>query len=131
MATLSARLSIYSDAELLGFLNGLAMASLANLREADAAGRPVPPLYRAGVRYQRERPGKEDWQLPTTTLRLRSGDCEDLAGWLCAAYWQTDEDPRARMFLKRVNPRLRHIQVMRGDGTIEDPSAMLGMRGRG
>lgn len=130
MATLRARLDLYSDRQLLGLLNGLAFAALEDLREAQEIGRPLPLLYNAGVRYQRERPGKEDWQLPTTTLRLGVGDCEDLAAWRTAELWNQGE-AGARVFLKRVNPRLRHIQVLRADGTIEDPSKLLGMGGNG
>lgn len=130
MATLRARIDLYSDRELLALLNGLAFASLENLREAQERGQPLPLLYRSGVRYKRERPGKEDWQLPTTTYRLQQGDCEDLAAWLCSERWLLGDD-KARMFLKRVNPRLRHIQVLLGNGELEDPSARLGMRGKG
>lgn len=130
MSTLRARLDLYSDRQLLGLLNGLAFASLEDLREAREIGRPLPLLYKAGVRYSREAAGKEEWQLPTTTLRKGFGDCEDLAAWRTAELWMLGESG-ARMFLKRVNPRLRHIQVLRADGTIEDPSKKLGMGGAG
>jgi hypothetical protein len=126
MATLRARLDLKSDRELLGLLNGLAFASLETLREAIERGQPLPDLYASGVRYKREAPGKEEWQLPSTTYARMAGDCEDLAAWACAQRWLAG-DTQARMFLKRVNPQLRHIQVLRGDGTIEDPSRALGM----
>jgi hypothetical protein len=35
----------------------------------------APDLYDAGVRYQEEPPGAEDWQDVPTTLRLGFGDC--------------------------------------------------------
>lgn len=131
MATLHARLDLYSDRQLLGLLNGLAFAGLEDLREAREQGRPLPLLYESGVRYARERAGKEDWQVPTTTYRKRQGDCEDLAaGWRVPELWMLGE-AGARVFLKRVNEQLRHIQVLRADGTIEDPSKILGMGGRG
>lgn len=127
MAQLRAKLSVYSDRQLLGMLNGWAFACLEDLREAQEKGHAYPPLYKAGVRYMLEPNGKEEWQLPADALRTKRADCEDLACWRVAELWLQGE-PGARVFLKRVNPRLRHIQVLRADGTIEDPSRALGMR---
>lgn len=127
--SLQAHVSLYTDAELLGYLYGLAFAGGANLIGAKAAGRPYPSLYRSGVRYRREQKGKEDWQLPSDTLKSGYGDCEDLAaGWRVPELWLAGE-PNARIYLKIVSPMLRHIQVRRADGSIEDPSKLLGMGG--
>lgn len=126
MPTLRAKLSLFSDRQLLGYLQGLAFAALEDLREHAERGTPLPGIYQSGVRYQREPPGKEDWLLPSQALKLKVADCEDLAAWRVGQAWLEGED-RARIFLKRVNPRLRHIQVLRADGQIEDPSRILGM----
>lgn len=40
-----------------------------------AAHPEAPLLYRAGIRYQEEPPGQEDWQDVRTTLRMGNGDC--------------------------------------------------------
>lgn len=131
MSALRARIALFSDAELLGYLYGLAFAGLEDLRAAKRAGRPYPPLFKAGVRWKREETGKEHWQLPRETYALHEGDCEDLAaGWRVPELWLLGEDG-ARIFLKVVNPLLRHILVRRADGTIEDPSKILGMGGHG
>lgn len=127
MPALVARVAVYSDEQLYGLLMGLAFAACAQMREARANGRPIPELYKTKIRYQREAPGKENWQLPTQTLSRLAGDCEDLAaGYRVPELWLAGETG-AMVFLKRVNTNLRHIQVMRADGSIEDPSALLGM----
>jgi hypothetical protein len=96
--------------------------------------RELPPLYGAGVRYQVEPPGREDWD-PGDIVRARGwGDCEDLAGWRAAELRGAGElDARADTYVSRERPdgsRVWHAIVVRGDGTLEDPSAHLGMRVR-
>ena len=44
----------------------------------------APLLYESGVRYEEEPPGQEDWQDVPTCLRMKVGDCEDLACWRAA-----------------------------------------------
>jgi hypothetical protein len=92
-------------------------------------GEYTPDLYKSGVVYQREPPGIEDWQDITCTLRRKFGDCEDLVAYRVA-------ELRARgikaipQFFWRDRPdggSTYHIQVQHPDGTIEDPSALLGM----
>jgi hypothetical protein len=98
------------------------------LQEARENGQPFPELYASGVRYEREPQKRERWQLPRETMSARVGDCEDLAaGWRVPELWEQGERAAA-VFIKRINPRLRHIMVRRADGTLEDPSARLGMR---
>jgi len=52
-----------------------------------------------------------------------------LACWRAAELRQHGE--RARVLVKQVKPRLFHVVVLRQDGTIEDPSKRLGMKGAG
>lgn len=93
----------------------------------------VPSLYTSGVYYKAE-DGCEEWQDVETTLERRFGDCEDLACWRVAELraqgidakplvsWHVGTDP------KTGKPRTEyHIRVLLPDGTIEDPSATLGM----
>jgi transglutaminase-like putative cysteine protease len=99
-------------------------AAVAQLRAFARAGRPLPPLYAAGVRYMRSDP-REHWQTPVETLSRGGGDCEDLAMWR-AAELRVSGEP-ARVVWRRTGPRVLHAVVRRGDGRIEDPSRALGM----
>lgn len=112
------------DAEDLLF--GLCLTSLREIEAGD-----VPPnLYTAGVRYEREPRFREYWQSAQQTYQLRKGDCEDLSIWLCAYRWHLGEDT-ARAVIRDVRPGLKHCVVQRADGSIEDPSKALGMKGKG
>jgi hypothetical protein len=130
MAVLRAGVRAYTDAELLGHLEGHMLASIANLARKKRNGTALPLLYQSGVRYQREPPGAEVWQLPHETYALRSGDCEDLATWFVAERHLLG-DHTWQVHVKFINPVLRHILAINQDGRIEDPSAKLGMRGAG
>lgn len=120
------RCLLTSPRQVAGMLYGLQLASEAQLRE-----RPYPPLYRSGVRYVPEPYGQENWQIPSVTLQLRGGDCEDLAAWRAAELVVSGADPRARAVVKIVRPGLMHCIVLRGSGRREDPSRLLGMRDTG
>jgi hypothetical protein len=90
----------------------------------------APWLYRSGVRYESEPPGRDDWQdIPETLVRL-GGDCEDLACWRIAELRVRVGEP-VRPIVKRTlyGPRtVYHVAVVRADGSLEDPSRLLGMR---
>lgn len=114
-------------------LDALVEADLAYL-----AARPrTPPLYKAGVIYIGEPPGIEIFADIGHVLENHGGDCEDLVCWRVAELRHYNADRRAKPLL-RIFPRacrstegepcvLYHVQVLRGDGRIEDPSALLGM----
>jgi len=88
----------------------------------------TPPLYEAGVRYRREPLGQERWRAIPHVLAARVGDCEDLGCWLAAQYIISGETCRAiSKGRKTARGWLYHIQVHRADGSIEDPSRVLGM----
>lgn len=86
----------------------------------------LPPLYRSGIRFQKE-PGHgtgiEDFALPNVTFRRRWGDCDDLVIYriwellvqgeraTCRAVWQDEAV---------------HVLVRRANGVLEDPSILLG-----
>jgi hypothetical protein len=120
---------IYSDLQLLGHLLGLAVVSYIDLLEAARAGTPYPPLYSTGVKYTREPGGAEIWQTWRFVYSTKKADCEDLACARTAELW-ADGETAARPEVRRITERLRHIVVRRADGTMEDPSLILGMHER-
>ena len=126
MGVLRASVIIYSDLQLLGYLLGHTGVAYIDLLEGLRSAEPYPPLYLSGVVYQREPSGSEVWQTPYHALGTKAADCEDLSCWRSAELWALGET-RARPTVKRISPRLRHILVQRADGTIEDPSLILGM----
>jgi hypothetical protein len=112
---------------LQAMLDGLTAVNVIHLRR-----RSFPSLYASGVVYVGERLGRESWQDIPETLRLRNGDCEDLACYLAAEYRVAGFPARAFPSKKDVvvagnRARLYHIRV-RGPRGIEDPSAILGMK---
>lgn len=110
------------EATLTAALEGLTAFNAAWLSSHPSA----PRLYDAGVRYEREPRGREVWQTYPDLLRSRRGDCEDLAA-ARAAELRRFGDANAIAFARKVRPGLWHIRVRHGDGTIEDPSRVLGM----
>jgi hypothetical protein len=92
----------------------------------------TPLLYASGVRYQQEPPGLnyEDFAIIPAMLRRGWGDCDDLCPWRISELRNFGENAAVRIKWKRTGRgKLYHIQVRRADGTIEDPSALLGMKG--
>jgi hypothetical protein len=112
---------ITSEAELRKALDDLCTYNLAFFR----LNPNLPDIYDAGIVYKPEPYGQEDWLTYPVLLRQRFGDCEDLA---CARvaylWWHGERNAKVHLYHKG---RLWHVMVQRGDGTIEDPSADLGM----
>lgn len=119
---LVASIPVRSVGELHELLGAHVSASVEDLRRI--GGRS---LYRAGVRYRVEAPGRERWQLPSETDAIGYGDCEDLATWRAAELRYTGEDPGASVVTYQSAPNVRHAIVRRGNGRTEDPSRKLGM----
>lgn len=86
----------------------------------------LPRLYSSGVRYRQEPPGVDEWIQAPVALARRWDDCEGLASWRAAELRVTGEDPDA-LTDTRHHGRKWHAFVRRGDGSIEDPSRILGM----
>jgi hypothetical protein len=99
-------------------------------RVGEVMGEAPPLLYDAGIRYKREPSGREEWQTVLGNMARGLGDCEDLATHRAAELRVYDGEP-ARAVVRRTGPRTLHAVVERADGTIEDPSKLLGMRRRG
>jgi hypothetical protein len=106
----------------------LTTANLLMLRQARRAGKPYPQLYNSGVRYIRARelgaPAARFVPIPVIMLS-KGSNCGPLACWRAAELQERGE--RARAVPVRINPRLMHVVVRRGDGRYEDPSRLLGM----
>ena len=107
----------------------------------------LPPLYASGVVYREEAPGREDWPDIPKVLGLGWGDCEDLAAWRAAELrvagvecepvikwqWIDRETMIAQGYPAAKLPGrgvwLVHCCVRFPDGSVEDPSKILGMGG--
>ena len=108
----------------------------------------TPRIYQAGVRYQREPlPDEiqkmypqctspciapvhpEEWKTIPFCMEDGQADCEDLASWACAERIVFDNIAAVTEFSFRQVGQLSiyHIYVRLPDGSIEDPSARLGM----
>lgn len=108
---------------LKGMIEGLCKANVAWLRIKGAPG-----IYESGVRYKPEMKA-EDWLTIPFIIKRGYGDCEDLAAWRAAELRvkgiAAKPDIRAR---KMPNGAWRaHAIVRLPDGSVEDPSAKLGM----
>jgi len=110
--------------EIEALLEGLVRLDLSQLRRG-----LVPPLYSSRVRYRREERGREDWQSAKRCVELGFADCEDLSAYLAASYRLAGVEARA--IVKQVRPGLKHCLTLLPDGTVEDPSKRLGMKGKG
>jgi hypothetical protein len=102
-------------------VEGAAMGA-ANLRSR----LPFPQLYDSGVVYKVEdSPDEiEEFTFPWVTLARGYGDCDDLCIWRLADLYTAGE--RARCTVQYRGSEL-HVQIRRADGSIEDPSEILGM----
>lgn len=90
----------------------------------------VPPLYMCGVRYRPEPDtGVEEFATIPVVLERKWGDCDDLACWRVAELREQGEKAKIRITWKRQPSGLwlYHVVVRRGNGSVEDPSAKLGM----
>ena len=107
---------------------GAALAALQTIDEIWLRAHPgTPRLYESGVVYEAET-ATEEWLPWPYLLAAGVGDCEDLAAARASELRVCGEDPGARAIAYKSGPRMWHAVVLRGDGTIEDPSLILGMR---
>lgn len=106
-------------------LQGLAKANAAAWRLYPH----MPRLYQSGTRYQRELSGtREHWKSYPVILKTKRADCDDLSAARVGELIAFGEDPGAKVHIYRTSPKTLHAVVLRSDGTIEDPSRILGMR---
>jgi hypothetical protein len=106
--------------------------ALANAFQMRSNG--FPALAGVPIRYDLEG-NAELFDDATMVASRRSGDCDDLCAYRLGELWASGEDPGA---IARVVwqpdvtgateiPWQFHVQVQRSDGSVEDPSAELGM----
>jgi hypothetical protein len=110
-----------TEGTLAAMLEGLVLVNVALLDL-----NPLPPLYRSGVSYEREK-GTENWLTCAQVFARNAGDCEDLCCWRAAELRRAGDD--AEVIVIRGGVDLWHVLVQREDGTLEDPSRILGMKG--
>jgi hypothetical protein len=133
-----------------GFLRGVITGNRLFLRKRRLRGKPVPPLYRSGVRYEPEPwDGIEEFADIRTVLGRGWGDCDDLVAWRCAElqekginatvriYWRLRKSGGRQVY--KMHAQLRHPRgcrcrtcravapEVRARGRIEDPSRYLGL----
>lgn len=103
----------------------------------------TPMLYASGVVYKNEPTGQtfnglpaEEFAAIPVVLARKWGDCDDLAPFRVAELIRAGERAKIRVqwrarrnFDGTLGRKYFHIVVRRADGTIEDPSAKLGMNG--
>lgn len=93
---------------------------------------PFPSLLSpyAHVTYEEEPIGSEVWASTPAMFLRGKADCEDMACDRAAEYQLHGIPARAILQLEGKQPtgNLWHVVVQLPDGSIEDPSAALGMR---
>lgn len=90
----------------------------------------LPGIYNGRIKYVPERTGHEDWLTVEDIHRLGYGDCEDLACARTAEHIVNGVNAEVDLKSKWTHGILLiHIFVRLPDGSIEDPSAKLGMKG--
>lgn len=100
-----------------------------------AQGAAIPPLYRSGVRYEREpwQGRVEEFATIPIVLERKWGDCDDLAAWRAAELAARAREAARAIVIEapgsKRSGRRYHCVVKRGNGYIEDPSFHLGMKG--
>jgi hypothetical protein len=107
-----------------------ALESVTRLNEQLLKEGSVPTFDRAlakGLRWKPEPPGDEHFDHAGIIVKRKWGDCDDIAPYYAATLRHTGKDPDAQAVARRSGPHRWHAEVMRGDGSIEDPSRMAGM----
>lgn len=103
----------------------IALAGLTAMNRALMKVYGMPPeLYESGVVYKPEAP--DEWETFDIVRRRGFGDCEDLSAWRAAELQEAGVNAVADVYKTR-KPGGWHAIVRYPDGTIEDPSARLGM----
>lgn len=124
---LKASIRAADSEEIAALLTGVVALNLSQLR-----GGRCPPLNLSldqGIRYEREKPGREDWQTAVETWKRKRGDCEDLSTYLAASLQLVGVGAEAAII--DIRPGLKHCVVRLPSGEIIDPSRRLGMKSSG
>lgn len=137
-------------AALRAALVGLVSLNVETMRAVMARGHRVPSVYEAGVTFKpderrarsrelwfetrgprsllwtAEPPGREWWQTWIDNLKESEADCEDIAAHQ-AAWYRVHYGIPCIADVVPTGHRTFHAVVRWPDGTIEDPSLVLGM----
>lgn len=110
------------------------IVDLAQLKALESETGQRFDLYRSGIRYRREQrqssfPDVERFQTLRSMLITRFGDCDDLAPLWAAQLVHDRVDLDARPCVIESPGIGFHVVTVRGDGSVNDPSARLGMLG--
>ena len=115
---------------LYGLLDSLILADMLWFK----ANPRCPGVYDTPLVYQAEEIGRDDWRDIPSVLEHKGGDCEDLGCYRVAELrFRHGEPAQPYVTSKLVKSKrygtftLYHIRVKRADGSIEDPSKILGM----
>jgi hypothetical protein len=106
-------------------LEGLTRVNERLMTDPSLGGPSIPPLYSAGVKYKNE--PRDVWRHAADVAKEGWGDCEDLSAYRAAELRVSGDDPGAYVTTYQSGPNRYHAVVARGDGSIEDPSRVLGM----
>jgi hypothetical protein len=95
----------------------------------------TPPLYQLGLRYIRDPLGKEKWRGVDSLIQQGGGDCKSLAALRATELRLSKPADPARFVLRKKSVVMNgenwvvyHVQILRADGAVEDPSAIMGMK---
>lgn len=121
---------VFDEAALVVLLQALAEVDRLEL----IANPRIPRLYRSLVRWRDadgEFNGKaEEFTTIEPLLARGHGDCKDLSAWRVAELRYHDGEVAGFVLtpFEHKKGRTYHIRVRRADGSIEDPSQLLGMK---
>jgi hypothetical protein len=91
--------------------------------------RDTPSLYQSHVVYRNQTWGDDQWWDIPTLMSMGKGACEDFVAWRVAELTLAGEAAKVDVITQqdRAGRVVYHVVVKRENGTIEDPSALLGM----
>lgn len=116
---------------LLRLIDVLAESGYQAIRE----GQNIPPLYHSGIYYKTCVPLNscqwDTWKDAVEVARDGHGDCKDLVAYRIAELRARGiaARPLAEIDMNSAGIPLYHFTLVRADGTKEDPSVLLGMKG--
>lgn len=108
--------------------NGLALVNVEYLN----AFPNTPLLYESGLYYCDDDTFrvKDPWNDIPVMLEKGCGNCTAIVAWRLAELWRMGHDDAEADAIHQTLPNgktLFHLRIRRGNGSIEDPSKVLGM----
>jgi hypothetical protein len=106
-----------------------ALEGLAHVNKELVLRSKVPRLYQSGVRWIEDKKGEETFIDALHVLKQGGADCSSLSAWRVGELWADNERANIHLHWRGFSDgfRLYHVTVRRADGSIEDPSRLLGM----